>query len=118
LFTDTAKPETPKLLIDQQQLTPEERAVAALILAHRRSHPIPLKAIVERVSLSDRAVKLIVEELIVTHGVRIGASRELPNAGYYACEDDADIDAAVRPLRNTAEALMKRIRALTRPWNE
>jgi len=69
-------------------------------------------------AMNERTVKLIVEELIVAHGMRIGASRELPNAGYYLCANDADIEAAVRPLRSTAESLFRRIRALTRPWNE
>jgi hypothetical protein len=38
--------------------------------------------------------------------MRIGASRELPRAGYYLCVDATDIDAAVRPLRNSAASLL------------
>jgi hypothetical protein len=96
------------------QLSPEQRSVAVAIEAHRRTDPIPLRSLVARVGLSERVVQQIIEELIVTHGVRIGASRELPRAGYYLCVDAADIDAAVRPLRSSAASLLKRIEALTR----
>ena len=99
-------------------LTREERKVADLIQAYRRSKPIPLRTVVELAALNERAVQLIVEALIVTHGIRIGGSRELPHSGYYLCVDDADVEAAVRPLRSTAESLLRRIKALTRPWDE
>ena len=72
---------------NSQKLTREERKVAELIQAHRRSRPIPLKRLVETAGLNERAVKLIVEELIVRHSMKIGASRELPHAGYYLCVD-------------------------------
>ena len=68
--------------------------------------------------MNDRALKSVVEDLIIRQGMRIGASRELPNAGYFECVNDEDIESAVRPLRSTAESLLRRIKALTRPWNE
>jgi len=106
------------LRIDLAQVTTEGRKVAESIMQYRRSKPIPLRSLVERTRLNDRAVKLTGEELIVAHGMRIGASREPPNAGYFLCISDADIEAAARPLRSTAESLLRRIKALTRPWNE
>lgn len=95
-------------------LTADERTVADLIRAHRRANPIPLKELVVRTSFSERTVKLIVGELIVKHGMKIGASRELPRAGYFLCANASGVEAAVRPLRSTAESLRKRINALTR----
>ena len=98
----------------QGHLTTEERMVADFIRDRRRANPIPLKELVVRTSFSERAVKLIVGELIVKHGMKIGASRELPRAGYYLCTNASDVECAVRPLRSTAESLRKRINALTR----
>lgn len=114
LFAQVPRPGLPRLIVDLERLTPEERRVADLICGRRRGNPIPLKDIVKQTSLNDRAVALIVEQLIVTYGIKIGASRELPNSGYFLCVDQADVEAAVRPLRSTAESLRKRIEALTR----
>jgi hypothetical protein len=74
-----------------------------------------VRELVPRVGLSERVIQQIIEDLIVLHGMRIGASRELPRPGYYLCLDEADIEAAVRPLRSSAASLLKRIEALTRP---
>jgi hypothetical protein len=103
---------------EQTELSPELRSVAEIIEAHRRTDPIPLRSLVARVGLSERIVQQIIEELIVARGLRIGASRELPHAGYYLCVNDADVDAAVRPLQSTADSLLRRIKALRRPWEE
>jgi hypothetical protein len=92
--------------------TTEEMIVGSLIWKHAgRANPIPIARIHELTGYSERQIKGIVEQLVVTHHLRIGAKREDP-AGYFMVEDEADQAAAVGPYRAQILSMWRRLRVL------
>jgi len=92
-----------------------ERVVGAMIWEHQgRANPISLEAVSQATGLDERAVKGIVEQLVVTHRMRIGGKREAP-VGYFVVVDAEDQETAVRPFRNQVLAMWRRLRVLAEP---
>lgn len=101
----------------QSQIQPsaEEVMVASLIWRQRgRSKPISIARVRELTNYSERQIKGIVEQLIVTHRMRIGGRREEP-AGYYMIETAEDLATAVGPYRAQIIAMWRRLRVLLQP---
>lgn len=92
-----------------------EALIAGLIWQHRgRGRPIAIARIRELTSCGERTIKGLVEELIVTHKMRIGARRgESP--GYFIIEDIEDQEAAVGPYKAQILAMLRRLRVLESP---
>jgi hypothetical protein len=92
--------------------TPDEVLVGGLIWRHTgRANPISIAHIHTLTGYSERQIKGIVEQLVVTHRLRIGAKREEP-AGYFMIQDGADQAAAVGPYRSQILSMWKRLRVL------
>ncbi len=89
-----------------------ETVVAAMIWRHQgREKPIALASLVTAVGLSEREVKAIVEQLVVTHKMRIGARRAEP-WGYFIVVDAADLKVAVAPYQHQIFSMWQRLRVL------
>jgi hypothetical protein len=92
--------------------SPEEIMVASFIWKHRgRSNPISIAQLRDKTGYTERQIKGIVEQLVTTHKLRIGANREEP-VGYFVVESAEDLAAAVRPYRNQIIAMWRRLRVL------
>ena len=108
------KPEDP---FDRSEFRPTslEAQIGRLIWQHKgRDHPISIARIRELTTMSDRAIKDVVESLIVTHKMRIGARRDAP-AGYFVIETIEDQQTAVKPYRSQILAMLRRLRVLESP---
>lgn len=93
----------------------EETLIGSLIWKHRgRANPISIARLHELTGLSDRQVKGIVEQLVVTHKIRIGGRREEP-AGYFIIESAEDLESAVKPYKAQIIAMWRRLRVLEAP---
>lgn len=104
-------------LFSASQLPPtkEEILVASLIWQRRgRDNPISIARLRQLTGFSERQIKGLVEQLVVAHRMRIGASREEP-AGYFMIETAEDLEAAVKPYRNQILAMWRRLRVLEQP---
>lgn len=96
------------------KITPDakERVVAGLIACHQgRGDPISIAALTAATGWRDREIKGIVEQLVVTHRMRIGGRRGEP-VGYFTIVDLEDLEAAVRPYRDQIFAMWRRLRVL------
>lgn len=95
-----------------QKPTPEELAVGALVWRHKgRANPLPIARLRELTGYTERQIKGVIEQLIVTHRMQIGARREDP-AGYFMIQNAEDLDAAVRPYKSQILAMVRRLRVL------
>ena len=96
--------------------TSQERVMAGVIASHRgRLNPISNHALQKIVGVGERAVKELVEQLVVTHRMRIGAVRVGEKTGYYVIVDAADLAAATGPYRAQVLAMWRRLRVLEEP---
>jgi len=98
-------------------VTPEgiERVVAEIIWAHQgRGNPISIAMLSKCTGKSDREIKGIVEQLVVTHKMPIGGKRSEP-VGYFVIQDAEDLETAVRPYREQIFAMWRRLRVLLEP---
>lgn len=95
--------------------SPEELMVAGLIWRRRgRANPISIARLRELTGYSERQIKGIVEQLVITHRMRIGGSRQDP-AGYFIVQDTADLAAAVEPYKSQILSMLRRLRVLDAP---
>jgi hypothetical protein len=92
-----------------------EILIAAMIWFRRgRTNPISIAEIIRLAGvegLTDRTVKGVVEQLVVTHRCRIGARRDEP-CGYYWIVDAEDQAAAVSPYKAQILSMLRRLRVL------
>ncbi len=94
---------------------PLETLIAGLIWKHRgRGNPISIARVREVTGWSERAIKGMVEQLIVSHRMRIGARRGEPS-GYFIIEDIEDQETAVGPYKAQILAMLRRLRVLESP---
>lgn len=95
--------------------SPEELMVGSLIWKHRgRSNPISIARLRELTGYGERQIKGLVEQLVITHRMRIGGSRQEP-AGYFIVQDAADLAAAVEPYKSQILSMLRRLRVLDAP---
>lgn len=99
-------------------LEPRDKDVLRILDAHRgQANPIKGEDILKQLDVavdehSRRWLKNVVENLVTTHGVKIGGSRFKPY-GYFLVTSLADLDVALSPLLGEWYAYGRRIRALT-----
>lgn len=99
----------------QMDPTLEEILVGGIIWKHKgREKPITIAKIKEMTKLSERQIKGVVEQLVVSHKLRIGARREEP-AGYFVIQDAEDLATAVGPYKSQILAMWRRLRVLEQP---
>jgi len=96
-------------------LTRNEREVLRRICLHiGRKQPITRQRLEEATGLAEREVKSVVRDLIVNHGVAIGATRGKDH-GYFLVDSAEDLEVAGRPLINEMRELARRLRVLYGP---
>lgn len=89
-----------------------ERVVAEVIWSHQgRQNPISIAMLSRATGKTDRDIKAIVEQLVVTHRMKIGGKRGEP-VGYFVVVDAEDQEAAARPYREQIFAMWRRLRVL------
>jgi hypothetical protein len=96
------------------KVTPEanERVAAAIIYGHRgRERALKLHVLMDILGLDERKTRGIVEQLVVTHRMRIGASE----MGYYMIVDAEDLEAAIARPKAQIFAMWRRLRVLLEP---
>jgi hypothetical protein len=90
-----------------------ERVVAEIICSHRgRKNPISNRMLCQAAGKSERTIKGIVEQLVVTHRLRIGAARMGEDHGYFVIVDAEDLEVATQPYRNQILSMWRRLRVL------
>jgi hypothetical protein len=90
----------------------KERMVAEIVWRHQgRANPISINTLCKSTGYSEREIKGIVEQLVVTHRLRIGGKRGEP-VGYFVVVDLEDLEAAVRPYRDQIFAMWRRLAVL------
>ena len=94
-----------------------ERRIYDLIATHRgHASPISIETLHRITGMSERGIKGAVAELIVTHRVLIGASRQEP-VGYFMIESDEDREVASAPLMGQIIQMARRLRAINGKQN-
>ena len=81
---------------------------------HGYKEAMPLDAIHRITGMSERTIKGIISELIITHGILIGASRHEP-IGYFMIESDADRAVASEPLKAQIIQMLRRLKVINKP---
>ena len=95
---------------------PKERLVGGIIFGHRgRQDPVSIDLLCKATGWNAREIKGIVEQLVVTHRMKIGASRNQEAGGYFMVVDAEDAEAAARPYRKQIFAMLRRLRVLLGP---
>lgn len=98
-----------------------ERRIYDLIAPHTgHKNPISIASLHKITGLSERTIKAVVAELICTHRVLIGASRQDP-IGYFIIQSDEDRTVASMPLMGQTLQMLRRLRVIngkhqTREW--
>lgn len=89
-----------------------ERVIAEIIWPHQgRQNPIAIATLSKIAGKSERDIKGIVEQLVVTHRMRIGGRREEP-AGYFVIVDAEDLAVAIGAYQKQIFAMWRRLRVL------
>lgn len=95
--------------------TMEEVLIGSVIWKHKgRNNPISIARLREMTKLSERQIKGVVEQLVVSHKLKIGGRREDP-VGYFVIQDAEDLAAAVGPYKAQILAMWRRLRVLEQP---
>jgi len=93
--------------------TAQERAMAEVIWAHKgRANPVTVERLAKILATSDRTVKGIKQALIVTHRMRIGATRVKGHAGYFMIADKEDLAATVAAYQGQIIEMWRVLRVL------
>ena len=94
--------------------TAMERTVAEVVWGHRgRKQAISLAWLCKVVGKSERTVKGLIEQLVVTHRMRIGGYRGADgNVGYAVIVDAEDLAATVGPYKAQIISMWRRLRVL------
>lgn len=91
---------------------PNEMRIYSLLREHHGyRNPLSIKTLKSITGLSERVIKDVVHELIVTHKQRIGALRG-EHPGYFMIETADDLDVAVKPYEGQILAMLRRLRVL------
>jgi len=88
------------------------RVQALLSDRHGHKQPLSIRALHSITGLSERTIKDSVAELIMEHGLAIGASRDSENFGYFMIETEIDLAIATLPYQAQVRTMVRRLRVL------
>ena len=94
----------------RRQLTSDERTILSL-LGYGADNTRPAY-LAKMMGLSDRAVRKVIRDLVIDHGVPIVGVRNGAKTGYYIATDQDELIRATEPLKNEIKQLALRNRAL------
>jgi hypothetical protein len=93
--------------------TAEERVMAGVIWRHQgRGNPILIATLQKILGKSERTVKGIKQQLIVTHKMRIGSQRGGGQAGYFMIADAVDLAVTVASYQGQVVEMWRVLRVL------
>lgn len=92
------------------QLSKDEKRVLRFI-PKGSTNPRPQKELVRLTGFNARKLRLIINELIVKHGIPIGAQYTKPN-GYYIVTNEDERGKAIVPLVSQYGELFKRAQSI------
>lgn len=92
------------------QLSKDEKRVLRLI-PKGSTNPRPQKELVRLTGFNARKLRLIINDLIVKHGIPIGAQYTKPN-GYYIVTNEDERGKAIVPLVSQYGELFKRAQSI------
>lgn len=95
----------------RRQLTSDERTILSL-LGYGADNTRPTAYLASMTSLSKRAVRKGIRELVIAHGVPIVGVRNGAKTGYYIATNQDELARASGPLKNEIKQLALRNRAL------
>lgn len=85
-----------------------QRRLLQLLRSHQgKRRAVPLNAIAERMGMTVRAVKDLVQDLRLSFGVQIGASRDAEGGGYYIVETEDESDESCAQMRAQAITMLR-----------
>jgi hypothetical protein len=94
---------------------PSERALLVTLRLHQgKAAALALGAIAERMHLTPRVVKDIVQDLRMRFGVQVGASRESDGGGYYLVATEEESEESIAQLEKQAITMLRVVRAMRR----
>lgn len=92
--------------------TTQEKVMAEVIWAHQgRANAIPIAMLCKVMGVSERTVKGIKQQLIVTHRMRIGAERGV-RPGYFIIADAEDLAVTVAAYQGQIIEMWRVLRVL------
>ncbi len=95
----------------RRQLTSDERTILSL-LGYGADNTRPTAYLASMTDLSKRAVRKVIRDLVIDHGVPIVGVRNGAKTGYYIATDQDELIRATEPLKNEIKQLALRNRAL------
>jgi len=92
-----------------------QRRLLHLLLPHQgKGRAVPLTLIAARMAFPQRAVKELVQDLRVSFGVQIGASREAEGGGYYLVATEEESDESSALMFSQAMSMLRTYTAMRR----
>jgi biotin operon repressor len=88
--------------------TPAQGLLLRLLRPHQgKRRAVPLETVRERMHLSARTVKELVQDLRTNFGVQLGASRDAEGGGYYLVATEAESDESTAQMRAQAITMLR-----------
>lgn len=76
------------------ELTVKAQRLLIILREHQgAANAVPLDELMRGLNLGDRAVKALVQDLCLTHGIQIGRSRQVPSGYFLISSEDEAIDS-------------------------
>ena len=95
----------------RKRLTSDERTILSL-LGYGADNTRPTAYLSSMTSLSQRAVRKVIRDLVIAHGVPIVGERTGSKRGYYLATNSEERTRAIAPLKAEIKRLARRNRAL------
>jgi biotin operon repressor len=93
---------------------PQRRFLTLLRPHQGKRRAVPLKVIGERMGFRERMVKELVQDLRVSFGVQIGASRDAEGGGYYLVATEAESEESTTQMWHQAVAMLRVVAQMRR----
>lgn len=85
-------------VLSTADLSAKAHRLLVVLRAHQgAARAVPLDELMHELSLGDRSVKALVQDLCLTHGIQIGRSRQLPSGYFLVASEDEAIEST-RPM--------------------
>jgi hypothetical protein len=92
-----------------------QRRLLQLLRAHQgKRRAVPLTVVAGRMTLNQRAVKDLVQDLRMSFGVQLGASRDADGGGYYLVETEAESDESTAMMFAQAITMLRVVAQMRR----
>ena len=93
-------------------LSEKERDIAEMIRRRRCDDPVQVALLTEATGLGDRAVRNIVRDLVMAHGMPIGSVFAVDKPGFYWIEDHKELEEAAQRQIHLGVSILRRGYAL------